>query len=196
VLRFQLVASRRRLSRYVYNPFRMNNFHGISSGNPHPISLKLKFGKARNKRFSFAGKLSDQTEKSSINSVCKEGWARSHRPGRYMIADTAQAAHHAFGILLLVLPLDLDAKRDPPLRDGDVQLLDRHECIPFQGSDGVHSTHPYTLPRRILPPLDALEPSDRVTKMCYDTPTIHADNLWKGQSLSMETCYGHQIWSH
>jgi hypothetical protein len=81
----------------------MNNFHGISSGNPHPISLKLKFGKARNKRFSFAGKLSDQTEKSSINSVCKEGWARSHRPGRYYdsghrTSGAPRVQHPTFGI--------------------------------------------------------------------------------------------------
>jgi hypothetical protein len=31
---------------FAYKPFMMNSFHGISSGNPHPFSLKLKFGKA------------------------------------------------------------------------------------------------------------------------------------------------------
>jgi hypothetical protein len=31
---------------FAYKPFIMNSFHGISSGNPHPFSLKLKFGKA------------------------------------------------------------------------------------------------------------------------------------------------------
>jgi len=29
----------------------MNNFHGISSENPHPFSLKLKFGKASSLAF-------------------------------------------------------------------------------------------------------------------------------------------------